>query len=153
MLRSLWGGGPETDSILPDFTLKDLTGGAHALSEDPQRLTVLWFTNLCEDCQSKIPLLNELVRDAGDRYRVLAVSILAPADTLPLKVAPACDFPILLDPEDIVDRKLGLSHPPGTCPIHNLFIVSPSRRILFRHHLSALGRENFVSVWRRLRRA
>ena len=102
---------PEGESF-PDFTLRDTTGRPHALSSGGP--TVLWFTNLCEDCQSRAPLLGEMV-DAG--LRVLAVSILPPDDPLPLEYGKTAPFPVLLDPEDVVGRQLGLEHPPCSSAI------------------------------------
>ena len=150
-IRSRWQRGLEVGSTFPNFTLRDTRGSAHWLSGNPEaKLTILWFTNFCDDCRSKIALLEGLLSQAGDRYRVLAVSILKLDDPLPRQIAPSCSFPVLLDPEDIVARKLGLEHPPATCPIHNLFIIDPQGRILYKRHLSALGPETFGSVWRGL---
>ncbi|OGS05405.1 MAG: hypothetical protein A3G41_04425 [Elusimicrobia bacterium RIFCSPLOWO2_12_FULL_59_9] len=150
-LRARWQKGGEVGSYFPDFALNDLAGARHALLENPaKKLTVLWFTNLCEDCRNKIPLLEELRQEAGDRIRILAVSILKIDDPLPRQVGPSCSFPLLLDPEDIVSWRLGLPHPPNACPLHNLFFVSVSGRIVFRHHLSAMGPEKFRALWRSL---
>lgn len=150
-LRSHKVGSLQAGETFPDFCLRDLEDKAHRLSDfSGARYTALWFTNLCEDCRNKIPLLEELRREAGDRIRILAVSILEINDPLPRQIGPACSFPLLLDPEDIVSSKLGLQHPPNACPFHNLFIISDSGRIVFRHHLSALGPEKFRALWRSL---
>lgn len=147
-LRARWRRGLEMGELFPDFTLTDLTGRSHTLSDDQDgRSTVLWLTNLCEDCRSKVPLLEELRREAGDRFRILAVSLLGDDPTLPRQVSVQCGFPILMDPEDIVGHKLGLSHPPQTCPLHNLFILDKDGRVVFRHHLSALNPEAFRALW------
>lgn len=133
----------------PDFTLSDEAGRWYSLSDNPAgKLTVLWLTNLCEDCRSKVPLLEELRREAGNTFRVLAISLLGDDPTLPRQGSAQCGFPILLDPEDIVAHRLGLTHPPQTCPLHNLFVLDPSGRILFRHHLSALEPAAFRALWR-----
>lgn len=150
-LRTRWRKDLDVGKYFPDFALKDSAGRRHALSDSPaDKLTVLWFTNLCEDCRGKIPLLEELARQAGDGYRVLAVSILGNDESLPRQVGPSCGFPLLLDPQDIVSCRLGLVHSHGACPLFNLFIVDASRRILFRRHLSAMHPDEFRSQWRRL---
>ena len=60
-LRARWQKGLEVGSYFPDFALNDLVGTRHALSDNPAgKMTVLWFTNLCEDCRGKIPLLEKL---------------------------------------------------------------------------------------------
>ncbi len=136
--------GLDIGSRFPDFRFLDVNGSPHRLSDSAgRRATVLWFTNLCEDCRSKAPLLSDLVRRGHDRVSVLAVSILPVDDPLPRRFAPNCAFPILLDPNDVVGERLGLSHPPATCPIHNLFIVDTTGTVVYRHHLSALSESAF----------
>jgi peroxiredoxin len=138
-LRSAFAGGLRVGELFPDFSLKDIEGRAYGLSDPtPARHTALWFTNLCEDCRARAPLLEELRREAGERLRVLAVSILPPEDPLSKQVGGSLGFPLLLDPEDIVGKRLGLAHPAGTCPMHNFFILDRKGRVRFRHHLSAL---------------
>lgn len=45
----------------PDFTLTDFNGGRFTLSKLTKKKGVLlWFTNLCEGCQSKIPVVQKL---------------------------------------------------------------------------------------------
>ncbi|MDP3543926.1 MAG: TlpA disulfide reductase family protein [Elusimicrobiota bacterium] len=147
-LRAWWHKGLEVGRYFPDFALDDEAGRSCSLSHNPAgKKTVVWLTNLCEDCRSKVPLLEELRLKADDRFRILAVSLLGDDETLPRQVSAQCGFPILLDPEDIVGRKLGLTHPPQTCPLHNLFILDRDRRIEFRHHLSALKPEAFRALW------
>ncbi|MBI4375098.1 MAG: TlpA family protein disulfide reductase [Elusimicrobia bacterium] len=150
-IRAWWQRGLEVGSIFPDFALREASGQEHSLSDNPKaKITILWFTNFCEDCRSKIPMLEGLLSEADDRYRVFAVSILKFDNPLPREIASICSFPVLLDPKDIVANKLGLEHPPATCPIHNLFILGPQGRILYKRHLSALGPEAFCTVWRGL---
>lgn len=143
--RSRLSRGLAVGERFPDFSLRDTGGAEHRLSGGGR--TALWFTNFCEDCRSKIPLLNEAVSGG---LRVLAVSILAMEDPLPAATAPLCRFPVLLDPEDVVGKDLGLAHPPGACPIHNLFVLDGSGRIEFKHHLSALPPERFRATVRGL---
>lgn len=135
----------------PDFGLHDAEGHLHTLSEETEaEWTVLWFTNLCEDCRGKAPLLEELRTASGGRFRILAVSLLGDETALPLSVGLRVGFPILLDPGDAVAEELGLPHAPGACPLRNLFIVDRSRRIHFHHHLSAMTPEAFRALWRGL---
>lgn len=150
-LRSQRVCGLSVGDAFPELTLKDTKGRPHQISGSlPKQHTLLWFTNLCEDCRSKIPLLNELNHEAGDRFRILAVSILNVDNPLSFEVSKSCLFPILLDPDDVVGKRLGLPHPPDTCPLHNLFILDDKQRIVFRHHLSALSPEAFRKMWRDL---
>ena len=153
-LRARLSPGAEVGGAFPDLTLKDTNGRAHSLYDAaPGVRTVLWLTNLCEDCRARIPLLEEVHREAAGRFRVLAVSILPVDHPLPIEIAPSCGFPILLDPEDVVGLRLGQTHPAGTCPMRNLYIVDGVGRILFKHHLSALKPEAFRAAWRALQAA
>lgn len=150
-LRARLSPGAEVGGCFPDFTLRDLEGRPHSLYDAaPGVRTVLWLTNLCGDCRARIPLLEELRRGSPAGFRVLAVSILPVDDPLPREAAPGCGFPILLDPEDVVARRLGQAHPPGACPMRNLYIVDGTGKILFKHHLSALRPEAFRRVCRGL---
>lgn len=148
-LRSRASRGLSVGDFFPDFTLADADGRRFTLSDNPgRRSTVVWLTNLCEDCRAKVPLLAELVRGAPDRFRVTAVSLLGDERELPRRVAEEGGFPVLLDPLDIVARDFGMQHPPGACPLHNLYILDEKRRVVFRHHLSALAPEAFRALWR-----
>lgn len=147
-LRARLHPGAEVGGCFPDFTLRDTFGREHSLYDArPGAHTVLWLTNLCEDCRAKIPLLEEVRRESG--VRVLAVSILSLDDPLPKTVALVCGFPILLDPEDVVALRLGQAHPPGACPMRNVYIVDGAGTIRFKHHLSAVRPEEFRSACRK----
>ncbi len=148
-LLSRFEGGLEVGDVFPDFTLRDTEGRAHSPYDGRrQPRTALWFTNLCEDCRARLPWLEELRQGAGERFRILAVSLLGSEESLPRQTAARCGFPVLLDPEDQVGKRLGLEHPPETCPIHNFFVLDESGRVLFKHHLSALKPEAFRALWR-----
>lgn len=127
----------EPGSIFPDFELAAVDGRRYRLSEGGGKRTILWFTNLCDGCQERAPLLNQLVERSGAVLRVLAVNILDEEDTAK-RLAPSFKFPILLDPKDVVQNVLKIPHPPGACPLHNLYLVAPGRSVLLRGHLSAM---------------
>lgn len=148
-VRSRLQPGAATGGRFPDFSLLDTSGREHSLYDDrPGMRTVLWLTNLCEDCRAKIPLLKEVQRESNGRVRVLAVSILAVDDPLPQRVARTCGFPVLLDPADIVASVLGQPHPPGSCPLRNIYIVDGGGTIILKHHLSAMRPEALRSALR-----
>ena len=147
-LRAWLHKGLDVGDYFPNFTLNDEAGRGYSLSDNPAgKRTVLWLTNLCADCRSKIPLLEELRLKAGGSFRILAISLLGDERALPCEVSAQCGFPILMDPTDIVAHKLGLIHPPQTCPLHNLYILDKEGRIVFRHHLSALKSDVFRALW------
>lgn len=153
-LRARLRPGAEIGGCFPDFTLRDTFGREHSLYDGrPGMHTVLWLTNLCEECRAKIPLLEDVRRESGGRIRVLAVSLLSLDDPLPMQESLVCGFPILLDPEDVVALRLGQANPLGACPMRNLYIVDGIGTVRFRHHLSAIRPEEFRSVWRKLSEA
>ncbi|TPW21680.1 MAG: hypothetical protein FD126_447 [Elusimicrobia bacterium] len=145
-LRSRLNRGLAVGSAFPDFALDDTAGRRHRLSSGDGRRTALWFTNFCGDCLAQVPALRDLAGEA----RVLAVSILPVDDPRPLAAAATAGFPVLLDPEDVVGRRLGLAHPPGACPLHNFFVVDAAGRILLKHHLSAFGPGKLRAAWQGL---
>jgi len=146
-VRSIKANAPRVGDVFPSFSLQDTDGHRHALIDaSPGIFTILWLTNLCEDCRSKIPLLNQLKQEVEGRFRVLAISLLGQDDLIPREVQGQCKFPILLDPDDLVGTIWGLPHPPSTCPLNNFFILDEKRHILFRHHLSALSPKGFRSI-------
>ncbi|MDX6770159.1 MAG: redoxin domain-containing protein [Elusimicrobiota bacterium] len=150
-LRAKLHPGAELGGCFPDFTLRDVYGREHSLYDGRSGIhTVLWLTNLCEECRARVPLLEEVLRESAGRVRILAVSILAVDDPLPGQVAPKCGFPVLLDPQDVVAARLGQAHPPGACPMRNVYIVDGAGTIRFKHHLSAIQPEAFRSVLRKL---
>lgn len=153
-LRARLHPGAEVGGCFPDFTLRDTFGREHSLYDGgPGKHTVLWLTNLCEDCCAKIPLLEEVRSESGGHVRVLAVSILSLEDPLPKTMSLVCGFPILLDPDDVVALRLGQAHPPGACPMRNVYIVDGAGTIRFKHHLSAVRPEEFRAAWRKLNEA
>jgi thiol-disulfide isomerase/thioredoxin len=150
-LRARLTPGADVGGCFPDFTLRDIGGQQYSLYDGtPGVHTALWLTNLCADCRARIPLLEEAQRESQGLIRILAVSILGIEDPLPKEVAPSCGFPILLDPEDVVARRLGQEHPAGACPMRNLYILDGAGTIRFKHHLSAIRPDEFRSVWKTL---
>ncbi|MBI3013040.1 MAG: redoxin domain-containing protein, partial [Elusimicrobia bacterium] len=143
-LRCIFAGkdkvGLERGELFPRFMLEDCGGRPYSIPDTTKKsFTLLWFTNLCEDCRSRIPILNELRECFGDRVSIYAISLLGRDLELPRNLEKTIGFPMLIDPEDIVSGKLNLPHPPDTCPLFNLFVLDPQGTILFKHHLSAAG--------------
>ena len=54
------------------------------------------------------------------------------------RLAPGLKFPILLDPDDIVQKRLRIRHPDGVCPKRSLYVVAPGRAILLKQQLAAM---------------
>jgi peroxiredoxin len=141
--------GIEVGQRVPDFTLLDIYGRSVTLSDFfPEKAVVLWLTNLCSSCEERIGILEKVYEEKRDSLEVIAISTLGDDRATPEKILKthSIKFPLLLDPEDWVYRKLGLEHPEGACPLYNLLILDRFGKVAFRHHLSAFSDEKFLSV-------
>lgn len=136
---------------IPDFTLSDFHGRkVNLYGHFPKKAVLLWMTNLCETCEEKIPLLEEIYAKNRDRLEILAVSILGEDRSVAERILKThrMSFPLLLDPEDWTGKVLGFEHPQAACPMHNLLILDFSGRIHFKHHLSAVKKEKLLEALR-----
>lgn len=151
LLPSSRGVGIEIGQRIPDFTLCDFSGHPLTLSKVfPKKAAVLWLTNLCESCEEKISLLQGLHEVRSERLAIFAISTLGDDLSTPKRILAAhrMTFPLLLDPEDWVGKELKLEHPAGACPMYNLLILDQAGRVMFRHHLSAISEEKFLTLLR-----
>ncbi|MBI2069609.1 MAG: redoxin domain-containing protein [Elusimicrobia bacterium] len=132
----------------PEMMFRELSGRIVFLSDILCRKkgAVLWMTNLCSTCQEKIPLAEKINRLHGERVAVAAISVLGRDVETPQMIARRFNptFILLTDPEDEIGRRLGYAHPNDACPLRNLLIVDSSRRIRFKHHLSAVSEDHLM---------
>lgn len=138
----------ETNRV-PDFALTSTKGKPYRLYDDlSNRVTLLWLTNFCESCLEKIPFLTELKATYGDRLNIFAISILRRDIRTPYEITQQHHppFPILLDPDDWVEKKLGLPHPDTACPLYNFLVIDEKGKILYRTHLSAVDEHKVRQV-------
>lgn len=143
------GVGIEIGQRMPDFTLSDYYGHPFRLARVfPKKAAVLWLTNLCASCEEKISLLEKIHESDHERLAIFAISTLGNDRATPERILRTHrpTFPLLMDPEDWVGRELKLEHPAGACPMFNLLIVDRTGRVVFRHHLSAMGDEKFLKL-------
>lgn len=143
--------GAEIGARTPDFKLQDLSGRSFTLSDSfPKKAVVLWLTNLCSSCEERILLLQRVYEANQDRLEIFAISTLGEDRATPERMLRThrMTFPLLLDIDDWVGKRLGLPHPPGACPLYNLLVLNSSGIIRFKSHLSAIGDEAFLSSLR-----
>lgn len=123
----------------PDFTLPDLDGKVHRLSDYAGQVVFLnvWAT-WCPPCREEMPSMERLYRRyAGEGLVMLAVS----EDEGPKEQVEGfvrslgLSFPILLDPEGVIPRAYGVTGYPET------FLIDRSGRIV--HH--TIGPEHWFS--------
>lgn len=122
----------------PDFTLEDMDGAAHQLSDYRGKVVMLNFwATWCPPCRREIPSMESIYRDlADDGFTVLAVNEFEDADhvfayTGQLSVFPT--FPILFDSDSKVSEAYQVKGLPTT------FLIDKQGRIVYR----AVGGRDF----------
>lgn len=139
-----------------DFSLQDFKGNKFTLSKLTKKNGVLlWFTNLCEGCQSEIPTVLKLKAEYEKKgVEVVAVSVLGKDRTKVETVIKEnkVSFRFLYDPTGTATKMYSGKYVEGTCPLKNIFIVEKGGKIVYASHLpgadpSALEKElNKITV-------
>lgn len=114
---------------------------------------VLWFTNLCPNCQGGFPGMDSVVKAAaGTHATVTAVSFIRNdrdrVAALLKERAPA--FPIVLDPAGAATKQYTGAKPANACPLVNLVILDRKGAVIYRGHYPGVTPGELV---RRLREA
>ncbi len=120
--------GPELGYEAPDFSLPDLDGKLHHLSDYRGQVVFLnlWAT-WCPPCRMEMPAMEALYQRLGGRgFTILAVSADENGATA---VAPyvsemGLSFPVLLDPEGRLSPRYGVTGYPET------FIIDRQGRVV-----------------------
>lgn len=122
----------------PDFTLQDMDGESHTLSDlRGNYVLVNFWATWCPPCRKEMPSLEYLYQKYRDRpFRVLAVNQWEDPDHVfsymgELDVFPS--FPILFDSNSAVSGHYGVRGLPTS------FIVDPEGRLVYR----AIGGREF----------
>ncbi len=129
---------PEPPAAAPAGILHDVSGAPVTVADlHHHGPALLWFTNLCDNCQRGFPALDTVARSvartdatvtavsfvAGDRNRVAAIL----AQNRPA-------FRILLDQAGELTRGFTGAKPARACPLINVFIVGRNGAVLYRSH-------------------
>lgn len=122
-----------------DFSLKDFSGGRFTLSKLTRKgNVVLWFTDLCEGCQSQIPTVLRLKAEYEKKgVEVVAVSVLGKDRKTVETVIKEnkVSFRFLYDPMGVATQRYSGKYVEGTCPLKNIFIIEKGGMIVFARHL------------------
>jgi peroxiredoxin len=133
---------PKVGDRAPDFSLQDFGGNQFMLSKlTKTKGVLLWFTNLCEGCQSTLPDVQKL----GSVYKrkgieIVAVSVLGEDRQTVEEVLRKnnVSFQFLYDPKgESIERYSG-KYVEGTCPLKNMFIIERGGRISYASHLPGI---------------
>ena len=130
---------PRVGDRAPDFLLDDFNGKKFTLSKLIKNgNVVLWFTNLCEGCQSEIPTMLRLKAEYQKKgVEVVAVSVLG-KDRKTIETVMKenkVSFRFLYDPSGIATQRYSGKYVEGTCPLKNIFIIEKGGKIVFASHL------------------
>lgn len=130
---------PRVGGRAPDFMLDDFNGKKFELSKLIKMTNViLWFTNLCEGCQSEIPTVLRLKREYEKKgVEVVAVSVLG-TDRKTVEAVikqNKVSFRFLYDPSGTATQRYSGKYIEGTCPLKNIFIIEKGGKIVYASHL------------------
>lgn len=141
---------PRVGNPAPDFSLKDFGGKSFILSKEwKSNVVALWFTNLCEGCQSRIPDVTRLrSRYEKKGVEVVAVSVLGKDRQTVEKVIRAKNaaFRFLYDPDGKATERYSGKFIEGTCPLKNLFLIDRGGTIRFASHLPGTSEQEIAKL-------
>ena len=145
---------PKVSDSAPDFSLQDFKGNKFTLSKlTKTKGVLLWFTNLCEGCQSQIPTVLRLKAEYEKKgVEVVAVSILGKdrktVETVMKKNKDS--FRFLYDPTGTASKRYSGEYVEGTCPLKNIFVIEKGGKIVFANHLPGVQMNELASILNKL---
>lgn len=141
---------PSVGDRAPDISSDDFNGKKFALSKSTKKgNVVLWFTNLCEGCQSEIPVvlrLREMYEKKG--VEVVAVSVLGKdRGTVENAIREnKIAFRFLYDPFGTATQLYSGKYVEGTCPLKNIFIIQKGGKIVCASHLPGVQMNELTNM-------
>ncbi|HEX7013260.1 MAG TPA: TlpA disulfide reductase family protein [Steroidobacteraceae bacterium] len=103
---------PAMPSVLPDFTLADLSGQPRSILSWPGKsMIVNFWATWCAPCRREIPLLRSIQQEHGEEgFQVVGVAVDFREDVLNYAEEIGIDYPVLIGEQDGLDavNKFGL---------------------------------------------
>lgn len=134
----------------PDITLVDFKGKPFQLSLHSQKKgVVLWFTNLCGGCQSKLSVVEKMKkRYAKKGIEIVAISQLGEDRETVEKTIREKKLTIrfLYDPKGEATMQFCGKYIPGTCPLKNMYFIKADRTISYMNHYPGLDEEELTQL-------
>ena len=122
----------------PDFTLDDLEGNPHHLSDfRGQRVVLVFWASWCPDCRAEVPLLKQMATSADPtKVRFVSVSFDREFETL-CSYAAEQELPgvQLFEPAGKADSAVGAAY--GVRWIPSLYLIGPDGKVVFGTVLAA----------------
>ena len=132
-----------------DFSLQDFDGKSFTISEMKNgKAVLLWFTNLCSGCQSKLPFMEELNKKFRNKeMEVLAVSQLGKDRETVEDVIRKNNLSVrfLYDPSGEATTLYTGGYNPGTCPLTNIFLIDKAGKISFATHYPGVSEKELTN--------
>lgn len=129
---------PNVGDKAPDFSGHYFDGKPFTLSKIAKNKPVLlWFTNLCSGCQSKLPFIEELNKKYQKKeMEILAVSQLGNDRETIEDVIRKNNLKIgfLYDPSGEATTLYTGGYNPGICPVKNIYLIDKTGTISFATH-------------------
>lgn len=103
---------PAMPSVLPDFTLADLSGQPRSILSWPGKsMIVNFWATWCAPCRREIPLLRSIQQEHGEEgFQVVGVAVDFREDVLNYAEEIGIDYPVLIGEQDGLEavNKFGL---------------------------------------------
>lgn len=136
---------PKVGDQAPNFNLSDFKGMEFTLSRAlKEKSVLLWFTNLCEGCQSKLTEVQDLKSQYEKKgIDVIAVSVLGEDQKTVEEVIQKSKVTLrfLYDPKGEATECYGGTYVEGTCPLKNIYIIQKGGKIGFASHLPGVSQQ------------
>ena len=139
---------PKVGDKAPDFSGQYFDGKPFTLSKTAKNKTViLWFTNLCSGCQSKLPFIEELNKKFQNKeMEILAVSQLGNDRKTVEDVIYKNNLSVrfLYDPSGEATTLYTGGYNPGTCPLKNIYLINKAGEISFATHYPGVSEKELT---------
>lgn len=140
----------ESGDDAPSISLSDFNRNRFVLSEVVRDKTVLlWFTNLCSGCRSRIPDVQKLHEMfEKDDVEIVAVSELGKDRKTVEDVIKSMNitFRFLYDPDGKATKRFSGKYIEGTCPLKNLYVIERGGKIVLASHLARIDIEELIEI-------
>ena len=132
-----------------DFVVHDLSGKAFKLSALlKNKSAVLWFSNMCQGCQSQIPLFEKLSKEYAKKdIRFVGISVLG-KDRKTVEDIVArykVTYPYMIDPDGAATKLFAGEYVEGTCPLKSIYVIKKGGEVLFARHLPGTSEKELVA--------
>jgi peroxiredoxin len=139
---------PKVGDKAPDFSLQYFNGKPFTLSKIGKgKPVLLWFTNLCSGCQSKLPYIEKLNKKYHNKeIEVFAVSQLGNDRKTVEDVIHKNNLTVrfLYDPTGEATTRYAGRYTPGTCPLTNIYLINRAGNISFATHFPGVPDEELT---------